>query len=449
MKTLTLLACALLLGCPAAPPVEETSRPSVAPADPPPPTPEPTPQAEAGPDRAPALEEAKLSGAWLVILASNTEPGQEPAGLTRILDDATLAPGARPGRLDSSHFKGLMPCYEVVVATAGTDKAEALEVSRTLKAAGIDHYVKNAGAYVGERPAVDAHCARQRAGQAASCPGSLRLAERWGGAVYVDMGLKDEVASRALDTAGSATSLGGDGSAWAAPLTVQNLDDLSVGGEVAVATAAGGAPTRCSVTRFVALTRGTPHWGWSEQQEHTGPGCGTAEVFAELDCDLADVRLASAAPIPARATPSSDPVQDPDPFVSALRTSRAWAEASVEAKRAAEGTPVVEEMTVTRWTMGERELYVVQGWLRTGDGFDECGGDEVNIVVRGVMPATGPVPLVPFRLATREEWIGLFDVDADGRLDVISTSFPGTTTIHRSDGEPLCFAQIAYCDCPC
>lgn len=448
MRTVLLVPLALVLGC-APPPPTSTARPDApAPTPAPPAAPVVPPEVASQTHPSPRLDGPELSGAWLVILASNTELDQDPPGLTRILADDSLVPGAQPGRLDSSHFKGLMPCYEVVVANAGQDKAEALGFSKQLKAAGIDHYVKNAGAYVGERPAVTAYCARQRAGETTSCTGSLRLAERWGGAVYVDLALDDAVASRALDTAGPATSAGGDGSAWVAPLTAQNVGDLSVGDAVHVASAVDGAPTTCTLRRFVALTRGTPHWGWYEH-EQTGPGCGSEEVFAELDCDHPGVALASTGSLPVRAKTNGRATPATDEQAAALRSSAAWARAAEDAKRAAGDAPVIEELTMTRWTLGDRELVQIDGWLRTGEGYDECGGDDVNIVVRGVLPTAGGAPVVPFRVATYERWIGLIDADRGGALEVISHAFPGVTTIHQADGEPLCSVQVPYCDCPC
>ncbi len=452
MRSLLLLALALVIGC-SSPPPPTSSRQEVDPnANPAPPaveTPAPVekPPVASQVHPSPRLDGPELSNAWLVILASNTEPNLDPPGLTKILSGDSQVVGARPGRLDSSRFKGLMPCYEVVVANATTDKGEALELSRQLKAEGIDHYVKNAGAYVGARPAVEAFCARQRAGDVSSCTGGLRMAERWGGKVYVDLGLTGEVATRALSTAGTATSASGDGAAWSAPLTAQTLGDLSIGDAVHVASAADGSPTTCAVSRFVALTRGTPHWGWGEQGR-PGPACGVEEAFAELDCDHQDVTLASVKALPPRATTTGTSSPASDEFASALRASQAWTDAVAEAKGAADGEQVIEELTMTRWTLGDRELIQVDGWLRTGEGYDDCGGDDVNIVVRGVLASNGRTA-VPFRIATYERWLGLLDVDADGQLEVISRTFPSVTTIHRTNGEPMCSVEVAYCDCPC
>jgi hypothetical protein len=450
MRFALLLILASLIGCsqPEPPSARPANGAPDANAAPPMEAPEVRPEPVSQVHPSPRLDGPELSNAWLVILASNTELNLDPPGLTKILADDSTVVGARPGRLDSSHFKGLMPCYEVVVANATTDKGEALELSRQLKAAGIDHYVKNAGTYVGSRPAVEAFCERQRSGDVSSCTGGLRMAERWGGKVYVDLGLTGEVAARALATAGTATSVSGDGAAWAAPLTAQTLGDLSLGDAVHVASAADGAPSMCSLTRFVALTRGTPHWGWGEQGR-PGPACGVEEVFAELDCDHQDVTLASVKALPARATTTGESSPASGELAAALRASQAWTDAVADAKEAANGEPVIEELTMTRWTLGDRELIQVDGWLRTGEGYDDCGGDDVNIVVRGVLAAEGGAPAVPFRVATYERWLGLLDVDGDGQIEVISRTFPSVTTIHQATGEPMCSVEVAYCDCPC
>lgn len=447
---LTLLA-ASLLACGGSTPAPQTPEAPTAPATPDAPAPEATPDAPppatsmAPP--APRVDGPEYSDAWLVILASNSEPGPLPPAIDQLRSEDNTIAGAQPGTLDSSRFKGLMPCYEVVFAYAGPDKAHALELSKDLKAAKIDNYVKNAGKYVGARPAVEAFCARQREGQTTSCPANVLLAHRERDRVFVDLGLTGDVAERALASrSGPEAVVGPNGHNVAAPLGAQTLGGLSIGDSLHVAAASGGEMTACAVEEFVALTRGTPHWGWYDGPKD-GPMCGNPEVFARLDCDLPDAALASRAPLAPRAVREVEAEPITDALIPLLQTSAAWKTAMGEARARAEGETLEQERTFERWRLGDRELLVVDAWIKTGEGFDECGGGDVNLHVRGVVE-NGAI-VVPFRDATYESWLGLLDLGGDGSLEVISYSFPSVTTIHRADGEPLCGAEIAYCDCPC
>ena len=72
------------------------------------------------------------SQAWLVLLKSSKVKGELPDAWTA-LQASSLA--VRPERLDSGHFKGLMPCYEITIAAAEADKSKAKALSQELKAA--------------------------------------------------------------------------------------------------------------------------------------------------------------------------------------------------------------------------------------------------------------------------------------------------------------------------
>ena len=162
-----MLACVALLGCedgeptgPETPTTVKTETPDI-------------------PRTAPRVDGAEYSEAWLVILASSAQPGETPAALATILAEPEAFPGATPIRLDSSRYKGLMPCFEVVAALATPEQATARALSEILRERGLDHYIKNTGRWVGERPAVEESCARQARGESSHCPGGLRFFEVW------------------------------------------------------------------------------------------------------------------------------------------------------------------------------------------------------------------------------------------------------------------------------
>jgi len=445
---LPLVALALFaLGCGgSAPTAPDAVTPEPAPAATPTPVaPTPTP-APAPSSTAPRVDGPSYSDAFLVILASNTEADEDPPALATIAADPILAAGTTLGRLDSSRFKGLMPCYDVVFAYAGSDRGEAFALSKLLTDKGVDNYVKRAGKWVGARPAVEAHCARQRAGDVGSCGGGLRFAESWGGATFVALDLDESVSERALASQGARVSAGGDDTAWVAPLTAQTVGDLSVGAAMNVGGPDGGS-TACAVKRFVALTRGTPHWGWFDGPR-SAPGCGGEEVFAELDCGVEGV-LASADALPLRGGPSGEYAPADGDLGQLVRASSAYGPAATEAKANAGDVAVDEVVTARPWTLGDRALLEIDLWLKTNEGYDDCGGEDVNINVRGLVDAKTKAVVVPFQRASYAEWIGVLDADGDDRLEVLSHSFPGVTTLHESTGDPRCSIDVPYCDCPC
>ena len=77
----------------------------------------------------------------LVILSAKTERGHVPAGLDR----AAALPGVDIERLDSSQYRNLMPCYELVVAGSRATVAEA-RGARDPHATGLEAMCGVAGA---------------------------------------------------------------------------------------------------------------------------------------------------------------------------------------------------------------------------------------------------------------------------------------------------------------
>jgi hypothetical protein len=97
---------------------------------------------------APPPPEAPYEKAWLVIIHSSPIPGEGAEALEAL--KRTGLP-AKPARLDTNAFRGLRPCLEVVVAHAFARGPEAMAFHQRLAEAGVEAYVKNAGALDPER----------------------------------------------------------------------------------------------------------------------------------------------------------------------------------------------------------------------------------------------------------------------------------------------------------
>jgi hypothetical protein len=376
-------------------------------------------------------------------------------------DEPAAFPGADPVRLDSSRFKGLMPCYEVVVALASQDKGAAGAVSAALDQRGFDNYLKNAGKWVGARPALEASCERMREGANNGCPSGARFVEVWNGTAYLEVGADAEIVESAFANAPEERPVGKDGLIWEATLPLRTVGDLTLGESVYVSTPGKAAPVQCSLERFVSLTRGVPHFGWASrwpEEVSYEPGCGSSELFVRLDCSVPVPEDSAWSPLgtglawdaPGQmAVPVNEPVPATGDPLRALESSEAWRLARAEAQREAtdRGVALLAEITSQTWRLGATEYQLVGGRLYSGEGVVDCGGDDVNVRVQGLMSGDGAKPSVSFRDTSFEEWRGFFE--GDSGLVVVAQSFPLVTQLFGSEGEEVCRVDVPFCDCGC
>jgi hypothetical protein len=377
---------------------------------------------------------------WLVILASNKTPGQVPANIGK------LPPALKPASLNSSRFKGLMPCYEIVVAGPPADKAAALAAVKQLKGLGVDSYAKPAGKYVKSDARVDAFCAG--AEPVTTCPQSVRFARAVGGQSFLQVGLSPVEAERALAGIAAAKPIDEQKQAWTSKLAAQNLGGLSVGDAFTVAGTAG-ASTACKVTGFVALTHGLPHFGWYEMGDPKKPGCGDPEVWAQLDCALPSDGLASPAG-GAQATMPEPKEVDATPFVAALQGSGVWSKIHAEAEESAQlqGEALKASHTALEAQVGGRALVLVVSTLETRDGNDYCGADDVHRRLAGVVDAGSKEVVWPYQLVEGHQDPALVALP-DGGVGLSHGVFPSGRTVIFAHGGATCTDEVAYCDCPC
>ena len=433
-----LLAC----GADSPPPSEDPGVPASAP------SPGPHPKAT---DGIPRADGAAYDGRWLIILSSKKDPDHIPDGARALLSGEAgvgLPAGQSLVRLDSTAFKGLQPCYDIVVAGAYDDREAAVAASEALTAAGIDNYPRQPGRFVGAQPQVEAWCQDQSLNVEAACPADVVLGDTHDGRHFLAIPLAEVQFERALE--GTATPKRLSDTAWVAPLDAQQLGRFSVG---ATWQAFGpeGQVAACTTRGFAAVTRGTPHFGWHDTDRST-PGCGTPTVMAELDCAGLDA-LAWAQPTggKGRAATAVDEPASSGIAGAQGQVAPTWMTAEMEAAGQARsrGAPLDMEVSVSGWSLGDTELLAFRTTWMTGLGHDECGGDDVRLEVWAASDASGE-HLLPARPARTFTSVVPVDVDGDGTFEVWTRDFTGSTALYvGTSTTPACRLAFDFCDCSC
>lgn len=401
------------------------------------------PASEVGPATPPAPAPAGVTAAeqpetwgekYWVILQSDRDAAKVPPSLATLEAHPELA--LTPRRLPSSRFKNLMPCYNVVVADAAVDKAAALALSKRLTDLGVDNYVKNAGAYVGRRPAVDAWCATSGIETPTDGPWWTIAA---GDATWLLLGEDDALAESARVGAPKPTMR--DRPTWSAPLSAQTIGRWSVGDGVRV-VGPSGAPVTCKILSFADLTTGIPHFGvLQDEADPRAPTCGEPSLAAQLDCDVPGTALAlpTTAPAPVVWQPGA-PVTDAASLAAAralFTVTPGWAEAATYA----EG-PLTDTITLTTVTAGAQTAWLAEA-RRAAEG--ACGGvDEAFFAL--IDPAKPAVARAgPFQ-ASAGASRAVIDVGRGPELWL--SAFPAQDALVSAGGARTQL-DVAYCDCPC
>lgn len=386
-----------------------------------------------------STREVQLSGQYLVILGSKKDPAEVIPAVATISAHPEL--GATVERLDSGHFKNLMPCYTVTIAGASADKAKALALSKRLTTAGIDNYVKNAGAYVGGSSAIDAYCSRAPAAGG----GDVRIAWWESGQAYVPIELTASTAENLLASAPAPKVLDDGWSAWTQPVAIDRTDTVAKGDAWRLVAAETGVAHSCKVAGFTMLTLGIPHFGVLQQEkEPTAPACGEPAPYAILDCD--GTPGGSQAWI---ASPTAAPVVIP---LTATTNAAAQAALDAELKRqeawthppAGEDGPATSTTTVRRGTDNGRTVWVGEGNVEVPGA---CGGETYSFVAVWVEEAGTLRTVLPMQRRDNTTLVGLVDLDGKLNLALIDSVFPASTQLRAA--TPIATLDYAYCDCPC
>jgi hypothetical protein len=403
---------------------------------------------------APPPPEARYARAWLVIIHSSFTPGEGAEALAAL---AKTGLPAAPYRLSTNAFRGLRPCLEVVVAHAFAGRAEAEAFQKRLAEAGVEAYVKNAGALDLERERKEATCraeaesaaARARAHGPRAAP---RFVEVHDGRTFMLLGPVDE--GVALASVDERRSL------WMAPAETDPTGLFAKGDSVDLYGAAGPVQSGCKVTGFAWLNRGVPHLGYFQQEPPPeAPGCGRPWAFAELDCMMTPNDLAFALPAGTKAPVFFSRGEGPsDEMLAAqeraLRESpllaRLRAEGSIQAEQAQER--LQEDMTAHAFSEGERHVVLTVARIRTGEGNSMCGSDYSGQLTRAVVlgPA-GEARVLGASELDGDEVAGVMDLEGDGKVELLlHEPWPAQRVrLIREDGTEVAGAEVENCDCGC
>ncbi|MBT3222826.1 MAG: hypothetical protein HN348_27430, partial [Proteobacteria bacterium] len=358
---------------------------------------------------------ADYSEKWLVIMSSKKELGQIPEGLGKLRESGEPHDVVT---LSSTEFKSLMPCYEIVVANSFSKKKTALKYSEKLTKLGVDNYAKNVGKWVGKQAKLDAFCEGKREEVDEKCPGTIRFVEQYQGRTFAHLGLDSVLAERALAEAPQPTKLGDSSSEWISKLSVERLGSTKKD-DVFEAWSDGGSSEQCKVAGFVALTRGTPHFGYFEYGDQQKPACGEPEVFAELDCKgkkllfaaaPGKMKLASNQALPMTAGASERAWKALQEH-SSFRRLRSQAQGQADREKA----KLKEVPHWKKFVVNGNDYVGIEVHWTTGDANDMCGDEEVN--VQGFAIIQGEEVLIHFQDAYT--YTNAHLVDADGKLKLV------------------------------
>lgn len=359
---------------------------------------------------------------YLVIVASKLVAKEAEAVAEAALPAVKGVAGTQPRTLPSVRFKNLMPCYTVAIAGAFPKKEDAAALSKTLKAAGVDNYIKNAGALVPVSAALNAYCSARQNPVASS---DVKIVISGAGASWLPVAgeVPAEVSGLvALDKKYDTweKSLGaGSGAAWHVVSTVGQAQECTT-------------PTRSLVTR------GTPHFGVLEGPPPTVPACGSPQMTERLSCQVADgYGVAVPAGRPA-------PVVWKDTEERGLEKA---AEALVAKVWGGAGTRSVE---VRRYSANGQSVLLVKGTVDDSAEMGVCGGTERSWFAAFLPEGQGfGRQMGPWQSADFVDGVWLIDVDADGIPEMLHREFPEHATLIRMDGSVIAEQNIDYCDCPC
>ena len=401
---------------------------------------------------------------WIVILGSYENNTDVPASLSKLQAKPKLATGL--ARIDSSEFKGLMPCYQVLIAGGFKSKKAARALHRKLKKIGVDAYFKNAGKWVGKLAKLQAYCKRRGAKPPKVACGNLHWVERWDGRTFMQVPVEEPVFKRLTQNAPQTKPLGKSMEAWTAKLQNEVIGPYRTKTPFKLYGQDASEPVAsCMLDHFVLLTRGTPHFGWMQMHEEEGkkpkkPGCGEPALFAELKCNKSGQALFAVADghrgprfyKKLQTVPGGG-----DQVVAALKKSATWQAAlDMAGKEARDQKRELKEQIATfAYRAGTRTVVLAKLSLVTGDGMTECGADDLRLDLRALVevdPRSGTVKreLLPLTETEQSTVKGVIDADGSGALYLLETLFPNTTRLVPADHAGAgCAIEYAFCDCPC
>jgi hypothetical protein len=337
-----------------------------------------------------------------------------------------------------------MPCYTVAYAEATTDKKAALALSKTLKAAGVDNYVKNTGKWIGPSAALDAYCASSER----PAGGDVLVATAAGDGMWIPVPASESALEAALVGAPDPVSMGEGYDAWLQPATTA---PAGITGTVYQAVnAATGQSARCTAGRIAVLTLGTPHYGvLAGEEKPTAPACGEPALYAELQCG-SPLTGTSWVVVPEATkivpyTPRGEVAGIEEQAKAVLAASSDF-EVDPDMSEY-EGDTITRSATVTRWTGPTGDVALVHGTLEIQPGI--CGGEVDNCVgLYAINGQTLGAAMGPVLRTGQSTDGGVLDIGGDGRPEFVLAELFNTVSVYEGNTARSSL-ELAYCDCPC
>ena len=397
----------------------------------------------------PIDDPSKYADGLLVIVSSSKKKDDAQNIYSKVL----ALEGLTPIRLNSGHFKGLMPCWEIIAVPAKDSKA-AKVISKKLKAHKVSNYIKNPGAYVGPNERLDAMCSTSNDSVG---PNNSRFGLKMdtGLDVYMPLILKPEIRDAVLQQRYTQKATSNSYETWIDELNNNTIESFHKGQKWDAYGVTSSQKQECSISGFVVMTRGVPHFGIFEQgEELTEPECGDPWVYAKLDCPQITSKEAEQRFVlyPKGSGYTLNAVD-----------SNAWQDAELSAKQnqdaqvqkmlseaeewsQSQDMPLQTSVRVTKVADTDSKLSVVEMSFITGTGNNECGGEDHNTTVSAI-----------YREQTRvTEFV---NTQYTPILGVIELKSGSVVTVKRMDygdlvmldhtGNVLTALPKGFCDCGC
>ncbi|MEE2904649.1 MAG: hypothetical protein VYC39_20130 [Myxococcota bacterium] len=423
---------------------------------------QPDPSVSKPPEQPPAVE--KVSGLrqtdgrqfndhWLVILGALDKDGNPPKDWAAT-ENKLAKLGGQATATWSNYFKGLMPCWNIIVGKSFAKKADAQAFTKKLKKAGINNYYKHAGKFVGKDPRVERACKGTEQASVRKIPFFPLV--QFDGYALAPVTAPQPILARAMEKATNERPVDEARHAWIRDLIPLKIGDFSIGKRVRVFQSDGQETKSCKVKKFVSLTWGTPHFSWRAERGELGEsGCGTPQVMAKLDCGFGnegEFAVGAMGDDNLQVTPIQDS------FVIAMKgekmsprhESLLRSTALTKAKRRAQNHAREQEAEVKTFfnslTIGASQQTVQHVSFLTGHGDTTCGGDDFYQRLTSVLDENGQPKFEFFE--TEYEAIDSY-IQFDNKDYFLIQGQFGAMSVRASNGKNLVSISKAFCDCEC
>lgn len=370
-------------------------------------------------------EGRELENSWLVI-AGGTAENLVPT------PHAELEKGSY-SRLYSRNFSNLNPGFAIIVADAFSSEEKAQEYSKSLRSRGVECYVKYSGSYQSDE---------------------IRWVESYGDRTFMRIE-PDSSLLKKLPHPSNPKMI--SSSAWYESIPVTEVGDLSVGESFTFHSWEKSSSVEGTIKQFVWLTRGTPHFGYLQSEEKTGPGCGSPELFAELEPVEESYSFALEGKKRVVNQFDSAGVESKMALTGFIKSHPEYGKFKKQADAGAmerDGAPLKIVYFFRKYSRGNREFYAVTLTFTTGEGDTECGADDLRIPLFTLIEKKGSSYTQLLPLEENEfSLTGITDLESDGSVELFEKlSGYGTTRRIRMEKNgflPTQEIHVDFCDCGC